>query len=268
MSDISTGQTWADGGAYEDYIGRWSRVIAPQVVAWMDVPPGAAWLDAGCGTGALTQAMLDAGAGSVVGVDRSEGFLAFAREAVRDPRARFELGDLVQLPLPSHSVDAVGSGLVLNFVPDPAAAMAQLVRVLRPGGVAACYLWDYAGGMELIRTFWDAAIALDPSAAVFDEGRRFAGICAPRPLAALFDGAGMVGVESRTVEAVAHFAGVEAAWRPFLGGQGPAPAYLLSLNDDAQQQVYAEFARRLATGADGSVEVVLQAIAVKGRAPA
>jgi SAM-dependent methyltransferase len=246
-------------------MGRWSAEVAPLVIAWMGVPPGCAWIDAGCGTGALTRAMLDAGASSVVGVDRSDAYLDHARRRVADARARFVLGDLAQLPLPSHSVDAAGSGLVVNFLPDPAAGMAEMARVVRRGGTVGCYVWDYAGGMELLSAFWDAAAALDPAALRFDERPRFAGICGPRQLTTLFDDAGMRGVVVDDFEVVARFAGAGEAWRPFLGGQGPGPTYLGSLDTDARERVREEFVRRLDVAGDGSVSLLLRAFAARGR---
>src|SRR5262245_2813377 len=126
-------EVWAAGDAYEAYVGRWSRAVAPEFVRWLGVPGGRRWLDVGCGTGALTAAVL-AGADpvEVVGVDPSEGFLATARTRTGDPRARFEVGDARAVPLPDRSVDAVVSGLALNFVPDPAAALAEFARVAAP----------------------------------------------------------------------------------------------------------------------------------------
>ena len=148
----------------------------------------------GCGTGALTGAILDRCAPrSVVGVDPSEAFVAHASAAVTDPRATFRVGDAGSTGLDDGAVDAVVSGLVLNFVPDLGAALDEAQRVARPGGTVAGYVWDYADGMELLRRFWDAAVALDPSAAGVDEGIRFPA-AAPGPLAAAFTAAGFAGV--------------------------------------------------------------------------
>src|SRR5215218_6484897 len=145
-------EVWAAGDAYEPYIGRWSRLVARELLAWLGVPAGAVWLDVGCGTGALAGAVLEAAdPAALVGLDPSAGFVAHARARLGDPRAR--------LPLADARVDAVVSGLVLNFVPDPARAVREMTRVTRPGGRVAAYVWDYAEGMELIRRFWDAAAA-------------------------------------------------------------------------------------------------------------
>lgn len=166
---------WAAGEAYEPYVGRWSRLVAARFVRWLDAAPGGSWRDVGCGTGAVTQAVLDAAdPAAVVGIDPSEGYLAYARAHVRDPRARFVRADAVHLPFADAAASAAVSGLVLNFVPDAPRAAAEMVRVVRPGGLVGVYLWDYGeGGMEAIRAFWDAATALDPQARTLDEAVRF-----------------------------------------------------------------------------------------------
>ena len=186
-----TRPVWADGEAYEAYVGRWSRPVATKFVRWLDLPAGRQWLDVGCGTGVLTATVLaEADPARVTGVDPSAGFVAHARARVADARAAFEVADARALPLPDDAVDVVVSGLTLNFVPEPARAVAEIARVLRPAGVAAAYVWDYAEGMALMRHFWDAAAELDPAAAELDEGRRFT-LCRPEALRALWTDAGL-----------------------------------------------------------------------------
>jgi ubiquinone/menaquinone biosynthesis C-methylase UbiE len=124
-----------------------------------------------------------------MGIDPSVGFVEYAKAHNVSARVSFKIGDARALPIDSASFDAVVSGLVLNFVPEPRLAVAEMVRVVRTGGVVAAYVWDYAGKMELMRYFWDAATALDPAARDLDEGRRFP-ICQPPPLTELFLDAG------------------------------------------------------------------------------
>ena len=144
---------WAVGDAYEAYIGRWSRPVAHEFVRWLAGPAGGRWVDVGCGTGALTATVLAAtDPAHVLGVDPSSGFLAGARARVTDPRASFQVGDAQSLPLPDRSVDAVVSGLALNFVPNPQLAATEIARILVPGGVTGAYVWDYADGMGMLRT--------------------------------------------------------------------------------------------------------------------
>jgi SAM-dependent methyltransferase len=257
-------EAWNVGGAYERYVGRWSRRVAETFVRRLDIRPGARWLDVGCGTGALTSAVLRvADPAEVQGVDPSDGFLAHARHLVADPRARFSVGDARALPFPDGRFDVVVSGLVLNFVPGPAAAAGELARVAAPGGVVAAYLWDYADGMQMIRHFWDAATALDRAAAEQDEGRRFP-LCRPEPLRALWLEAGLTDVEVAPIEVTTRFGGLDDYWSPFLGGQGPAPGYVSSLADDQRAALYGLLRERLPAAPDGSISLSARAWAVRG----
>jgi SAM-dependent methyltransferase len=255
---------WAVGRAYEPYIGRWSRLVAREFVAWLEAPGGAAWLDVGCGTGALAQTVLEAAdPAAVLGVDPSAGFVADARARLADARARLVVADARRLPVGDDRFDAVVSGLVLNFVPDPALAVQEMARATRPGGRVAAYVWDYAGRMELIRRFWDAAAAVDPAAARLDEGRRF-DLCRPDPLARLFQDAGLARVDVRPIEVPTRFRDFDDYWRPFLGGQGPAPAYAMALDEDQRSVLRDELRRRLPVEPDGSIPLAARAWAVRG----
>jgi len=185
MSDV-----WTSGDAYEAYVGRWSRLVADEFLEWITVPAGGGWLDVGCGTGELTRVILDrCQPAGVTGVDPSRAFLALALERTSDRRAEFREGDAQALPFEGSRFDACVSGLVLNFVPEPERGVSEMARVARGGGTVAAYVWDYAGKMEMIRCFFDAAVTLDPAAADVDEGSRFP-ICSPEGLAALFTSAG------------------------------------------------------------------------------
>jgi SAM-dependent methyltransferase len=164
-------EVWEKGDAYEQYVGRWSRLVARDFLDWLDPAVGQSWLDVGCGTGALCAAIIEHCAPTaLVGIDRLPGFLATARARIADPRARFEQGDAQALPPEGGAFDVAVSGLVLNFVGNPGAMLGEMRRALRPGGTVALYVWDYAEKMQLMRYFWDAAADLDPSARELDEG--------------------------------------------------------------------------------------------------
>jgi SAM-dependent methyltransferase len=257
-------ETWASGAAYEAYVGRWSRLVAREFLSWLNVPAGKRWLDVGCGTGALSQTILDlAAAGHVTGIDRSAEHVAFARERVSDARAQFEVGDAQSLAIESEAYQAVVSGLVLNFIPDPQRAVTEMIRVVKSAGVVAVYVWDYAGKMQFLRHFWNAAADLDPPARDLDEGRRFP-LCQSEPLRALFQGRGLLNVEVRPIDIATDFQDFDDYWQPFLGGQGPAPGYVRSLNDAQQGSLRERIKSALPFALDGSIPLVARAWAVRG----
>ncbi len=262
MSDRQLSDNWQRGDPYERYVGRWSRRVAPLFLAWLGIAAGRRWLDVGCGTGALCAAIVDhCTPQSVIGVDPSEGFLATARRQLQ-ARAQLYQGDAAAVLLHDSSVDAVVSGLVLNFVPDPAAALAEMARVAAQGGTVAAYVWDYAGKMELMRLFWDAAVELDPQAAKLDEGTRFP-LCRPDALVGLFERAGLADIGATAIDIPTPFASFDAYWQPFLGGQGPAPAYAMSLPEDARRRLRERLRERVPVQADGSIALVARAWAVR-----
>ena len=258
---------WRGAAAYDAYVGRWSRVVARRFLDWLAVPAGSRWLDVGCGTGALTEEVLRACAPALVlGLEPSDPFVAGAAAYVRDRRAAFCRGSAQGLPVGDASVDAVVSGLVLNFVPDRPAALAEMRRVTRPGGVVAAYVWDYADGMQLIRHFWDAAVECDPAARPLDEGVRFPD-CRPGSLAELFTGADLHDVAVEEVVVPTRFVDFADYWAPFLGGAGPAPAYVASLDEDRRAALREALRARVGVADDGSVHLTARAWAVRGRRP-
>jgi SAM-dependent methyltransferase len=263
MGHKQVSDTWERGSPYERYVGRWSRRVAPPFLAWLRIPAGRKWLDVGCGTGALCAAILDHCAPvSVAGVEPSPGFLNTAESNLAG-RAQLHQGSATAIPLEDASVDVVVSGLVLNFVPDQGAALAEMARVTAKGGTIAAYVWDYAGGMELMRYFWDAAVELDPDAAKLDEGIRFP-LCHPQALEALFIAADLKQVEVKAIDIPTPFANFDDYWQPFLGGQGPAPAYAMSLDETARERLRERLRERIPAAEDGSLSLTARAWAVRG----
>jgi SAM-dependent methyltransferase len=254
---------WEGAADYESYVGRWSRLVAPAFIAWLDVPEGGDWLDAGCGTGALSGAIAAGAApASVVGVDQSAAFVGHARETVDDPRLRFAVGDALALPLADDAVDVAVSALLLNFLPDPAAGVRELRRVTRAPGLVAAYVWDYAAGMEPIRAFWDAALELDPAAAALDEAVRFP-LCRREALEELFAGAGLADVATDVIDVRASYGDFDEYWTPFLSGVGPAPGYCAGLPPERRDALRERLRERVAP-AGGEIAMTARAFAVRG----
>jgi SAM-dependent methyltransferase len=258
MAHKHISDTWERGNPYEQYVGRWSRRVAPLFLSWLNIPADQRWLDVGCGTGALCAAIVDhCSPSSVTGVEPSEGFLKAAEENLAG-RAVFHRGSATAIPLGDSSVDVVVSGLVLNFVSDPHAALIEMARVTDKGGTIAAYVWDYAGKMELMRLFWDAAVELDPGIAKMDEGIRFP-LCRPATLNKLFADAGLKEVEVAPIDIPTPFANFDDYWQPFLGGQGPAPAYAMSLEEGARKRLRDRIRDRIPVAANGSILLTARA---------
>jgi SAM-dependent methyltransferase len=260
-------ESWTSDQAYEPYVGRWSRLVALRFLDWLPGGPGLDWCDVGCGTGALSHAVLATmDPGRVLGVDPSAEYVAAARRGAADARFTGTTGNATELPAENGEFDLVVSALVLNFVPQPDRALDEMRRVTRPGGWVGAYVWDYAEGMQLIRWFWDAAVALDPGAVELDEGVRFP-LCAPAPLRALFAGAGLLETTVSEITVRRVFADVDDVWAPFLGGQGPAPGYCAALPADRRDALRDRYVARLPRRADGTVALTARAWAVRGRVP-
>jgi SAM-dependent methyltransferase len=260
MSSEAVKDNWEHGDAYERFIGRWSSLVAVEFLDWLALPSGLRWVDVGCGTGALSAAILDTqDPTSVDGVEPSAGFVRAARERLGD-RATVHLAPAENLPLPDGSADIVVSGLVLNFIPDLAAALAEMKRV-GSDGVVAAYVWDYSGGMDMLRLFWDSADEIDPAGSI-DEGRRFP-LCRPDALARAFENAGLANPEVAPLVIPTPFADFDDLWDPFTGGQGAGPSYLVAL-DTAKQAALRESMRgRVSANTDGSISLNARAWAIR-----
>lgn len=255
---------WTAGGTYEHFMGRWSRLLAPRFVSWLSVRPGASWLDVGCGTGALADAICAATEpASVVACDPSEAFIEYARRRQDGPRASFVVAGVGGLPTRPGGFDSVTSLLALNFFPEPEAAVDELRRVTAEGGLVSACVWDYAGRMGFLRRFWDAVAGLDPAAAALDEGRRFP-LCRPEALESLFREGGLADVVCDSLEIPTRFSTFEDFWKPFLGGTGPAPSYVASLPPPRREALAAHLEASLAREPDGAICLVARAWVVRG----
>jgi len=262
MSEVR--DRWGAGPAYEGFMGRWSRPLAARFVEWLAPPPGAHWLDVGCGTGALANAVCELAApASVTGCDPTEAFLSFAREQVTDERLSFVVAGAGNLPARPGGYDGITSMLALNFIPDPAAAVKEMRSLAGPGATISACVWDYADGMGLLRVFWDAVVESDAAARGLDEGMRFP-LCRPDPLRELFRSGGLQDVRCEPIEIPTRFEDFGDYWRPFLGGTGPAPSYVASLDEDRRLRLARRLEDRLTGGSDGSIVLAARAWAVRG----
>ena len=258
---------FAQSHAYEPFMGRWSRLLAAPFVEFAGVQDGESILDVGSGTGALAVAVLEARPKAhVVGVDPSPDYVAAARGRAPRRGARFLVGDARHLDFSDATFDRALSLLALNFVPDPAAALAEQIRVTRPGGLIAAAVWDYGGGMQMLRAFWDAVVAGDPAAAPRDE--RHMPLCRHSELSALWLSQGMLAVGERPITIDQRFASFDDYWQPFEGGQGPAGAYVAGLAPTARAALRDRVrARLLGDDGDGPFALQARAWAVKGYVP-
>jgi SAM-dependent methyltransferase len=257
-------ERWLAGSTYEAFMGRWSRLLARRFVSWLRSNPDAHWLDVGCGTGALTEAICScARPASVVACDPSESFIDHARRHHVDPRVSFVVAGVGDLPTRPGGFDDVTSALALNFFPEPEAAVAEMARITAPGGLVSACVWDYAGRMEFLRRFWDSAAAVDPGARELDEGHRFP-LCRPDALETLFRGGGLREVACESIKVTTRFSDFADYWTPFLGGTGPAPSYVASLELRQREALVGHLERSLPREPDGAICLTARAWAVRG----
>lgn len=255
---------WNNASLYESYVGRWSRLVAPKFLDWINQGDNLTWLDVGCGTGVLSDTIFKLkNPKRIIGIDSSESHIQFAKEHFKmNDRISFLVSDAANLPLEDNSIDVIVSGLVLNFVADIKKAIAEFKRVCRNNGMACGYVWDYSGKMEMMRYFWDAAISLSEDAFEKDEAVRFPN-CNANKLRELFQSDGLSDVETTIIDVPTVFKDFDDFWTPFLSGQAPAPGYCMSLSEEARQKLKKKIFESLPVESDGSIHLIARAIAVK-----
>jgi SAM-dependent methyltransferase len=252
-----------DAAAYEQSMGRWSRRLAEPFLDLLTLPKGMRVLDAGCGTGALSAAILERDpAAKVTGVDLGQAYVEAARVAL--PQARFERGDVGALPLPTDSQEAALALLVFGFVPDPLKAAREMARVTQPGGTVATAMWDFSGGFPFLRLFADTAAVVLREGADWRDKHWADPIGTPGRLGAVFEEAGIRKVQERDISIRQEFSGFEDWWQPWLTGQGFVGAFAAGLEPPARSRL--EGALRRAWGADGPRSFVATARMVTGEA--
>jgi SAM-dependent methyltransferase len=256
---------FADGAGYEPYMGTWSRLVGDTFLDWLAPAPGLRWLDVGCGNGAFTEMIVDRCAPAAVdGVDPAEGQLAFARTRPAARLARFHQGDAMSLPFPDHAFDVAVMPLVIFFVPDPAVGVAEMARVVRPGGIVCAYGWDMPGGGFPYQILQDEMRAL--GAPVSQPPSRDASRI--DVMQSLWAGAKLHDVDTREISVQRTFAAFEEYWAVVLRGPSVAPK-LAAMSPDELARLKARMRERLQPDTAGRVVCGARANAVKGRvAPA
>ena len=256
---------FSDGAAYERWMGPWTRAVGAVFLDWLAIPAGRRWLDAGCGTGVFTELLLEKTApGQVVAIDPASAQILHAREKPVARLADFRVADAVQMPFDDASFDVVASALVINFIPEQARALAEMRRVVRPGGCVAGYVWDFCGPLSVTRHVANVLRAIKADVAPV-PGVKSTRIDA---MAALFEGTGLVDVAVETIDVERTWPDFESYWRNFLESPTPAGAYLTRLSEGAKADFRAAVERSLPAAADGSVTFAARANAAKGFKPA
>lgn len=254
---------WHDGAAYERYMGRWSRRLAPRLLDRLDLGPAQRWLDVGCGTGALAAAIVERAAPSAVtGVDPSPGFLAAARAGL-PPDVDLLCAPADRLPLADGAVDAAVASLVLNFVAEPVAVLREMARVTSERGCVAACVWDYSGRMDLIQHYWQAVARLGLAGASAHRPEAFP-ICRPEALQGAFAEAGLGRVAVSALDLEMVFSDFDDYWQPFLGGQGPAPAHAMSLPAATREAVRDTLREHVPMRPDGGLVLGARAWVAQG----
>jgi len=258
-------QLFTDGKAYERIMGRWSRLAGDSFLDWLDAAKGLRWLDVGCGNGAFTEALIARCApAAVTAVDPSEGQLAYARQRPGAKMAQFRIGDAQALPFADGSFDVAAMGLVIVFVPDPAKAVAEMARVVRPGGSVATYMWDIEGGGMPLRPIYAAMKSLElalPSQLATAASRA-------DNLQALWEKAGLQAVSARVIRITVAYSGFDDFWESNSAPVGLAGNAISKLPPGTREELRARLRVQLPADANGRITYEAFANAVKGRVPA
>jgi SAM-dependent methyltransferase len=256
---------WTSGAHYDQWMRRWSRLLAQEFLKWLDIPARMKWIDVCCGSGMVTEAIVERSApASVVGVDASAEQIRFARERRAHSNVTFKIGDATRLLFPDSSFDVAVCGLGLNYIPNPALALQEFRRVTRPDGTVAVYVWDYAQGARFLREFWDAAIGVDSEAASFDQAQRFP-MCTQEGLRSLFEQAKLEDADVHGLDILTRFTDFDDYWEPLLTGQGSAPNYLATRGEQIRTAIRERLRVTLPTSAEGAIELPARAWAIRGK---
>ncbi|MEI8144222.1 MAG: methyltransferase domain-containing protein [Alphaproteobacteria bacterium] len=252
-----------DGAAYERMMGRWSRLAGETFLDWVQAPSGLNWVDVGCGNGAFTELIVERTApASIQGFDPSQGQITFARTRHQAGVARFDIGDAMALPLGDASVDAAVMALVIFFVPEPSKGVAEMARVVKPGGLICAYAWDILGGgfpLEPIQAEL-RALGLTPTRPPHPEAATIEG------LTALWRDAGLMDIHTREIITTRHFNDFEDFWASSMAGTAMSNV-IGEMEPAMAAALKAKVRLRIGADTTGPVSYVARAHAVKGKRP-
>lgn len=269
-AEQAAGYSATDGAAYERFIGRWTRCLADAVVAFAaPLPDNGSVLDVGCGTGSVVAVLRAAyPQRQIVGIDVAEPYLAYARQRADCAGASFLRQDATRLDFDDGAFAGALSCIALNFVNDPATAVAEMRRVTRPEGVVASAVWDFRGGLVYQRLLWDTVAAIDPVAAETRDRIFSAPLGLPNGMLELWHAVGLINVRRQSLTIRMDFANFADYWEPLLGGQGPVGGYVVALTPEKRAQVCTAVQAAYLSGApDGPRSLTATAWAVKGTVP-
>ncbi|PWG62726.1 methyltransferase domain-containing protein [Spiribacter halobius] len=268
---MSQSSTYAanDGAAYEGFIGRWSRRVAERISGAAEPLPAGPLLDVGCGTGSMALALAERyPERDVIGVDVAEDYLRFARERADAGNVQFMRQNACTLDLESDRFAASFALIVLNFVAEPEAAVAEMRRVTKPGGTVVASAWDFRGGLVYQRLLWDSAAGIDPEAAALRDRIFSSPLALPDGMPRLLEGAGLESVQRSWVTIRMDFLNFDDYWQPLLGGQGPVGGYVAGLEPALRERVCAAVRSAYLSGdEDGPRSLTATAWVVTGRVP-
>jgi SAM-dependent methyltransferase len=255
---------FTDGAAYERLMGRWSVLVGEVFLDWLAQPKSLRWLDVGCGNGAFTELLVARCApAEVQGLDPSESQIAYARTRPGVGLAQFRQGDAQALPFADGSFDAAVMALVISFLPDPAKAVAEMARVVRPGGWLGTYMWDIPGG----------GLPLQP----IQVAMQSMGIASPNPpgfavsrldrMRALWEQAGLESIDTRVIRITVTYSDFDDFWESNSVPVGPSGKAIHDMSPSAREQLKAHLRGGLPKGPDGRISYTAHANAVKGQVP-
>ena len=260
----SADKLFTDGEAYERMMGRWSRFAGETFLDWLDVPKGLRWLDVGCGNGAFTEEIIARCApATVMAIDPSDEQLAFARTRPGAKIAKFEVGDAQKLPFGNATFDVAIMALVLSFLLDPAKAVAEMARVVRPGGWVATYMWDILNGGSPTTPIYTAIESLgstlpvrpNPAASRLEAMRGF------------WQTAGLEAIETRVIRIPVRYADFDDFWDSNTVPVGPQGKVIAGMSPGAREQLRVRLREQLPATSDGRIVYKSFANAVNGRVP-